>query len=87
MKASPKKGSLSTYFYKNQGPHRLRDTMTVFLAFPASPTMYGSGEKIRDFFEFSLYFFESDIDNFRANFGSLFDEKSSIFSDIWCEKI
>ena len=37
---SPANGVLSTHFYKKLGPQAGFDTTTVFLAFPASPTMY-----------------------------------------------
>lgn len=72
MKASPKKGCLSTYFYKNRCPKALLDTTTVFFAFPASPTMYGAGGKNMRFFYFFSYFFgHFENRSSRASVGNL----------------
>ena len=57
MKGFPKKGSISTYFYKILGAAREIGTTAGFFAFPASSTMYGAGEKKSGFFEFFFYFF------------------------------
>ena len=51
MKAFPKKGSISTNFYKKKGPKVEIDTGTPFFAFPCSSTIYGAGEKNPYFFE------------------------------------